>query len=112
MKKQLKQLFLKTVLAIGSALLIAAPFTPIATAQVDCTLPANKNNSICAACEGVKAAGGNCNDPATQKSFNETVTDIVNILSIVVGAVCVIMIIIGGFRYVVSAGDSNGIQGA
>ena len=28
------------------------------------------------------------------------------------GAVSVLMIIIGGFRYVISGGDSNGIQGA
>ena len=29
-----------------------------------------------------------------------------------VGAVSVVVIIIGGFKYIVSAGDSNGIQSA
>jgi hypothetical protein len=35
-----------------------------------------------------------------------------NILIFLVGAVSVIMLIIGGFRYVVSGGDSAGVEGA
>ncbi len=37
---------------------------------------------------------------------------IANILLLIIGAVAVIMLIIGGFRYVVSAGDSSAIEGA
>ncbi|PSO43827.1 hypothetical protein BRC21_02340 [Candidatus Saccharibacteria bacterium SW_7_54_9] len=37
---------------------------------------------------------------------------VANILLLVTGAVAVIMLIIGGFRYVVSGGDSNAVQGA
>ena len=37
---------------------------------------------------------------------------IVNIFSLVVGVVSVVMIIIGGFRYIVSNGDSNAVTGA
>lgn len=37
---------------------------------------------------------------------------IANILLILIGAVAVIMLIIGGFRYVTSAGDSSAIEGA
>lgn len=37
---------------------------------------------------------------------------ILNLITWATGIVSVIMIIIGGFRYVLSGGDSNGIQGA
>ena len=45
-------------------------------------------------------------------SFSFIVRRIINIFSIVVGAVSVIMIIIGGFRYIISGGDSSGVSGA
>ena len=38
--------------------------------------------------------------------------NIINVMLFVVGAIAVIMIIIGGIRYIVSAGDSNAVQGA
>lgn len=46
------------------------------------------------------------------KTFNAVIQRIINIFSIVVGAVSVIMIIIGGFRYIISGGDSTGVSGA
>ena len=41
-----------------------------------------------------------------------TFQTITNVLLFLVGAISVIMLIIGGFRYVVSGGDSSAIQGA
>jgi len=38
--------------------------------------------------------------------------NIVNALLFLIGAIAVVMLIIGGFRYVVSAGDSNAIESA
>lgn len=37
---------------------------------------------------------------------------IANILLLILGAVAVIMLIVGGFRYVVSGGDSTAVEGA
>ena len=37
---------------------------------------------------------------------------ITNILIFLIGAVSVVMLIVGGFRYVVSGGDSAGVEGA
>ncbi len=45
-------------------------------------------------------------------SIDGTIKSIVNILSIFVGVVAVIMIIIGGFRYVTSAGSAEGVTAA
>jgi len=47
-----------------------------------------------------------------EDSLGTIIETIINVLSIVVGAVSVIMIIIGGLKYVTSAGDSAGVQGA
>lgn len=86
---------------------LAAPDTINVT-----TASSSTNASVDAACEGIKAAGGNCDKATGQKGFNDIIITIINILSVVVGAISVIMIIVGGLRYIISAGDSNGVQGA
>lgn len=59
------------------------------------------------------------NNASCSTSGNDLTTGIgqvartaVNILSIVVGAIAVIMIIYAGFRYITSGGDSNGVTSA
>jgi hypothetical protein len=66
------------------------------------------------ACSGLNAAGVKCNadSGAANSAFGKIIQTVINILSIIVGAVSVIMIIVGGFRYVISGGDANGVQGA
>ncbi len=65
---------------------------------------------------GVNAAAGTsgCGGPAggAARTINGRIGTIVNILSSLVGVLAVIMIIIGGFRYITSAGDSNKVGGA
>lgn len=46
------------------------------------------------------------------KSLPEIVAFIINVFSWIIGAVSVIMIIYGGFRYIISGGDSNGVTAA
>jgi hypothetical protein len=46
------------------------------------------------------------------RSLQASITIVVNILLFVVGAVSVIIIVIGGLRYVLSSGDQNAITGA
>lgn len=67
------------------------------------------------ACGGLANAvsGVNCNnEPAATRGVSNVFMNVISILSYVVGGVCVLMIIIGGFRYVISGGDTNGVQGA
>ncbi len=71
----------------------------------------------CEACKGTGGtyAGDTCNDDtggATEDKVANISADVVNIFSFVVGVVAVIMIIIGGFKYVVSSGDANNISSA
>jgi hypothetical protein len=59
---------------------------------------------------------GNCEvDDAGQTAaqrVDQMVEQIINIMSLVVGVVAVVMIIIGGFKYVTSGGDSGNVTGA
>jgi ABC-type Fe3+ transport system permease subunit len=64
------------------------------------------------ACEGVAIAGGNCDDPENDRKVDSLVSQVVNVLSVVVGIVATIMIMLGGFKYVTSNGDSNQISSA
>jgi len=64
-----------------------------------------------AACRGVTITGGDCSGDG-ESALSGIITSIVDILSIVVGALSVIMIIVGGLRYVTSGGDSSGVASA
>jgi magnesium-transporting ATPase (P-type) len=64
-------------------------------------------------CGANSAATGSCSKaPKNAPSLNDTVAKIINILSSLVAVVAVIMIIVGGFRYVTSGGDSNKVESA
>lgn len=66
-------------------------------------------------CQGVSLkVGETCDgtDANAQDKVNGLITLIINIFSIVVGVVAVIMIIIGGLKYITSSGDSNNITSA
>lgn len=58
-------------------------------------------------------AGTDCKqNPHGSVSVNSLITTIVNIFSFVVGTTAVIMVIVGGFRYVTSGGDSGKLASA
>jgi hypothetical protein len=63
-------------------------------------------------CQGIGLAGGNCSDNSGETGISKLVSAVVNILSIIVGIAAVIMIIIGGLKYVTSGGDSGSITSA
>ncbi len=57
---------------------------------------------------GIDAAGGNQGGP----TFAESLRIIVNILLYVLGAIAVIMIVIGGVRYTTANGEASSIKSA
>ena len=71
-------------------------------------------------CDGasLKLEGGSCTKNAqgeplnNQDRLDKLIESIINIFSIIVGIVAVIMIIIGGFKFITSAGDSGRITSA
>ncbi len=70
------------------------------------TTPSQIQDEKDAACVAI----GGCSN--SNSGFNQTVQNIVNILTIVAGGIAVIMVVVGGVRYVVSVGDQNAVQGA
>ncbi len=58
-------------------------------------------------CKGI----GGCDAPGSA-SLDSMFKKIVNILLYIIGAVSVLMIVIGGVRYVVSGGDQSAVKGA
>ena len=58
---------------------------------------------------GIKAAGGGGTGAVNLPTL---ITNIIKILLFVIGAVAVIMIIVGGIRYVISSGDQNQVKAA
>lgn len=60
--------------------------------------------------KGMNAAGGSTD--GNKKSFGAIMKTVVNVILYVLGAVSVIMIVFGGFRYTVSAGDASKVKAA
>lgn len=71
--------------------------------------PCNKPNSP--ACQIDKGSGATNAQP-NPTSLQDQLKNIVNVLLFVLGAIAVIMIVIGGIRYTLSNGDSSAITGA
>jgi len=58
--------------------------------------------------------GNACNSIAgnSENKVNSLVTTIINIFSVIVGIIAVIMIIVGGFRYITSGGNDQNVASA
>ena len=106
MKQLLKNISSKSVLAVALmmgfvAMPLAAPVSAVDSAS--CTM-----NSI--------SGGANCakGDDQTDALFGDTgiFKTITNTLLFIVGAIAVIMLIIGGVRYTISGGDSKQVESA
>lgn len=53
-----------------------------------------------------------CGTEDPEDAVNSIITTVINIFSLVVGVVSVIMIIIGGLKYITSGGDAGNVGGA
>ena len=77
--------------------------------------PPNVEKSLCQGGGNVQLGSPEDCGTATEgseDSLNDLITNIVNLFSLIVGIVAVVMIIVGGFRYITSGGDSGNVSGA
>ena len=68
-----------------------------------------------AACDGVEqsvSGTGKCDTSASNSTINSKLSTVIKIISLVVGVAAVIMIIVGGFKYITSAGDPAKVSSA
>jgi hypothetical protein len=101
---------IKTLLVSISALsFIAAPALLAAPAyaapDINSGLCSGANLDVNSQCDPTA-------DTEASTKVNTIITTVINIISIVVGVVAVVMIIIGGLRYITSGGDSTAVTGA
>ena len=64
------------------------------------------------ACVGVDLTGGTCDQGDAKGKVDKAVAVAIDTFSWIVGVASVIMIIVGGFKYVTSSGDSNSVNSA
>jgi len=93
---------------LSAATLLLVPIAVPAMASA-----ADIQGNLCGGTDlSVNSSAGCGNTSQGTDKINTFITDIVNVFSIIVGVVAVIMIIVGGFRYITSGGDSNNISAA
>lgn len=97
MKKKIQALVAAFVLTMGLGVFAVAPVTYAA-----CSGAANCIN------DGLKSTGGS----SSKTDIGDVITTIVNVLLFLIGALAVIMIIVGGIKYTVSNGDSSAVSSA
>lgn len=108
MIKTIKRLI--TSLSIGTLFLM--PLAPVTVYAAECL---DGNSGSIADCLN---AGADKTDPdaasrgPADERVNSAIRLVINLFSVVVGVISVIMIIIGGLKYITSGGDSGNITGA
>ncbi len=104
---KLKKLML-TTFAFG---LLAVPALAVSSSV---GAQANIDGSLCQGADLQFGGNEECTQAGAnpEDKVNSLITTIVNIFSVIVGVVAVVMIIIGGFRYITSGGDSGNVTGA
>jgi len=98
---------------IIAAIVTLFSFATLATPSMALAAPTNSASKD-AVCEGLNQVGGSSCDPNApgQTGVDDIIKTGISILSIIVGVAAVIMIIVGGLRYVISGGDAGSISSA
>jgi hypothetical protein len=100
------------LLSLSSLFAVVMPL--VATASVSAKVTqAEINGATCSGTSGELSGNHtieNCN--VGESDFNKYTKLIVNLLSVVVGFVAVVMLIVGGFRYITSGGNSENVTKA
>ena len=103
----------RILLTLAASLGLIAPAALPATVFAEDVTPPSIQQGLC---QGAELRVGATCEEVTQADaaggVNDIITTVINIFSIVVGVVAVIMIIVGGLKYITSGGDSGNITGA
>lgn len=105
----MKNLKLKLVLAL--TILMSSFSMAMPSLALNCASPQSPKDQIqCGACSAAGATS--CNPGGSSTTISDTIKKVINIISVFAGAIAVLMIIIGGFRYVTSAGNAEATKSA
>lgn len=104
--KNIRRSVLSIVAVLSLTLFLSA--TPAIAASCSAPNLTPKEQIRCGSCT---ASGNSCSSGSGQ-GVQDTVVNVINILSMVGGALAVIMLIVGGMRYVISAGNPEATKSA
>ncbi len=107
---KIKEYLAKIKVGLAATTIGLAGLAGIATVAVAIPSMAYADADTTAVCDGVAQTGGTCNGDANQ--FNKVIKLVINILSVIAGIAAVIMIVVGGLRYITSGGDSSKVASA
>lgn len=109
--KQIIRTTLATLGIISAVLLGTAVYSPAHIAFAAPTTPTTTTSTSAqqAACEAVNGAAG-CT--ANGSDLTKLVKIIINVMSVVIGVVAVIMIMVAGYKYITSGGDTGKVTSA
>lgn len=99
--KNLTYTIVVSLLLFFSVTTLAAPALFAAQSQSDINARANNQ-----ACESIGGCSGG------EAALSKTIATVINILSAIGGIIAIILIIIGGVKYMTSGGDSNSAANA
>ena len=101
---------IKTAIIIALAFFtMAFAFTPVQAAEPGSDCPSGNDVTKSGVKGGIECAKGN---DANANTLPEIILSVVNVILFVLGIIAVIMIIYGGIRYVLSAGDATKVTSA
>jgi hypothetical protein len=106
---------MKKIKVILTAMILAlAALAPLGYMQVAYAANTVSPETVNCGVENETIPGGNTGCPVQplETSPQDMVMKIINIFSWVVGAISVIMIIVGGFKYITSGGNEKGVSSA
>lgn len=113
MVQRLKLLLVSVASAVFA---VASPFALTTAVHAQSTVGTDPiSQSLCQGINGATSTDitdTNCNAEAGTSTINNIIKQVVNIFSLVVGVVAVIMIIVGGLKYITSGGDSSSVSSA
>jgi hypothetical protein len=104
-------MFRNMKLTLASLMLFATLFVPVLTTV---NVGAQGLPKDCGGIQGCLEDGTDKTDTSAGNTVDlpQLIQRAINIISWIVGVAAVIMIIIGGFKYIISGGDSNNVSGA
>lgn len=102
-------IFIPSIAAILMLVFQAAPALAVVGTSPDLS------NGLCAGVNldvNSNCSSGGLTPGQTNQKLNDIIHTVINLLSVIVGVVAVIMIIIGGLRYITSGGSDTSVTGA
>lgn len=105
--------FLKRAL-IGCGMLAAMTLGQLYTLPVAYAGSSSTDAAKQSSCQGIGGtvnAEGKCTVPGSA-SLSEIIANVINLISVLVGVVAVIMIVVGGLKYVTANGDASKAKSA